>query len=235
MTRGKRWVWFFVTLALLSATASATLVWFNLSQQLTREKLAVARSQWVVHQPLDYDLEYTKQGSASGKFVVQVRKGKVISATMDDRPLEPRLYSSCNMLSLFDDIDRLLERDAEEGTRTFTIASFDPQDGHLTYFRRRSVTGSRQWIEIRDIKLSRLPPHTEAEGNVYAPAAAESDRSLPIHLRPRSNRLTRTNAVNTNFDETYSYDNFNQLTNFTRGTAAKASGSKHSRFTFPLL
>jgi RHS repeat-associated protein len=32
-----------------------------------------------------------------------------------------------------------------------------------------------------------------------------------------SNRLTRTNAVNTNFNETYSYDNFNQLTNFTRG------------------
>jgi RHS repeat-associated protein len=33
-----------------------------------------------------------------------------------------------------------------------------------------------------------------------------------------SNRLTRTNAVNTNFNESYSYDNFNQLTNFTRGS-----------------
>jgi len=36
---------------------------------------------------------------------------------------------------------------------------------------RSGKPGSRQWIEIRDIKLSRLPPHTEAEGNVYAPAA----------------------------------------------------------------
>jgi hypothetical protein len=33
-----------------------------------------------------------------------------------------------------------------------------------------------------------------------------------------SNRLTRTNVVNTSFNESYSYDNLNQLTNFTRGT-----------------
>jgi YD repeat-containing protein len=33
-----------------------------------------------------------------------------------------------------------------------------------------------------------------------------------------SNRLTRVNVVNTNFNESYSYDNFNQLTNFTRGS-----------------
>jgi RHS repeat-associated protein len=33
-----------------------------------------------------------------------------------------------------------------------------------------------------------------------------------------SNRLTRTNAVNSNFNESYSYDNFNQLTSFTRGS-----------------
>jgi RHS repeat-associated protein len=33
-----------------------------------------------------------------------------------------------------------------------------------------------------------------------------------------SNRLTRTNAVNNNFNEVYAYDNFNQLTNFSRGS-----------------
>jgi RHS repeat-associated protein len=33
-----------------------------------------------------------------------------------------------------------------------------------------------------------------------------------------SNRLSRTNVVNTSFNESYSYDNLNQLTNFTRGT-----------------
>jgi RHS repeat-associated protein len=32
------------------------------------------------------------------------------------------------------------------------------------------------------------------------------------------NRLSRTNAVNTSFNETYSYDNLNQLTSFARGT-----------------
>jgi len=33
-----------------------------------------------------------------------------------------------------------------------------------------------------------------------------------------SNRLTRTNAVNTLFNESYGYDSFNQLTSFSRGT-----------------
>jgi RHS repeat-associated protein len=35
-------------------------------------------------------------------------------------------------------------------------------------------------------------------------------------------RLTRTNALNSNFSETYSYDNLNQLTGFTRGTHSQS-------------
>ncbi len=39
-----------------------------------------------------------------------------------------------------------------------------------------------------------------------------------------SNRLTRTNVVNNNFNEQYGYDNLNQLTSFTRGAHAQSWG-----------
>ncbi len=39
-----------------------------------------------------------------------------------------------------------------------------------------------------------------------------------------SNRLTRTNVVNNNFNEQYGYDNLNQLTSFSRGAHAQSWG-----------
>jgi hypothetical protein len=206
MTKGKRWLWFFVTLALLAATAVTTLIWFNLSQQLTREKLAEARAKWLQRRPSDYDLEYVKRGSATGTFVVQVRGGKVVSASMDGRPLEPRLYSSCNMLTLFDDIERFLDLDAQSGTRAFTVATFDPQDGHLGYYRR-SVMGTRQWVEIRDVKLntfSNREEHGQIQGRsrqgparrrqVHAPLAA-APRVPRAWISPHSGRATTKEPI----------------------------------------
>src|SRR5436190_1861889 len=107
--RGRGWIWFFVVLACLVALALGVQRWWYAQQRLTPQQLEEARALWKAHRPADYDLEYTKKGDATGTFLVQVRGGKVISATLDGRPLEPRLYASCDMDGLFDDIEGFLE------------------------------------------------------------------------------------------------------------------------------
>ena len=94
--RGRGWIWFFVALACLVAVALGLQRWLYAQQRLTPPQLTEARALWKAHRPTDYDLEYTKKGDATGTFLVQVRGGKVISATLDGRPLEPRLYASCD-------------------------------------------------------------------------------------------------------------------------------------------
>src|SRR5712664_2552474 len=70
------WVWYFVVLGVLTVAACTILVWYNLRQQLKKEDLQAARAQWQQNRPSDYDLTYTKRGSASGIFFVKVRNGK---------------------------------------------------------------------------------------------------------------------------------------------------------------
>src|SRR5207253_997447 len=127
--RNRGWIWFFVVLAGLTVTAITILVVFNLSQQLTREQLAAAEALWKEKGPRDYDLEYTEEGSIFNKFTVKVRAGRVVDAQPDDRPLEQK-RAYYGMPALFGFIEDFLQQDAQPGKpRTFTIATFDPNDG----------------------------------------------------------------------------------------------------------
>jgi hypothetical protein len=144
------WVVFFVVLATLAA-AGVALNWsFNVRQQLKRENLEAARALWEKHRPANYDLEYTKQrgDSPSETFVVKVRGGKVVSAELDGRELERRLFAAHDMRGLFDDIERFLEMDSKpDSPRVFATAVFDATDGHLVHYVR-SVSATRQRVEI---------------------------------------------------------------------------------------
>ena len=60
-----RWVWYFVVLGVLTVSACTILVWYNLRQQLKQEDLQAARALWKLNRPPDYDLIYSKRGSAS--------------------------------------------------------------------------------------------------------------------------------------------------------------------------
>lgn len=150
-----RWVWYFVVLIILTVAACTILVWYNLRQQLKKEDLQKAREQWKRDRPLNYDLHYTKRGSASGAFDVEVRDGKVTSVTLDgreitqnDKPIDSSRYPRYDMTALMDDIETFLEEDAEPGRpRTYTVATFDPKDGHLIRYVRR-VMGTSERIEI---------------------------------------------------------------------------------------
>lgn len=153
-TSNAGWIWFFVVLALLTVAAVATLVVFNLRQQLTPEKLAEAQALWKEKGPPDYDLEYTKEGSVSQHLHVEVRGGKVVGLTDDGRPLERRLYPSYDMAAVFGDLKRFLELKGEPGGgRKFLRAQFNADDGHVEKYVY-SDPKTRQRIEVT-IGLSR--------------------------------------------------------------------------------
>ena len=142
------WIWYFVILALLTVVAVGVLFTFNERQQLTPEQLAEARRLWNANGPASYDMIYIQKGSAPGTFRVQVRNKSVVSVIRDGQPLEPRLYRYSDMPALFGFIQDFLKADAEPGKpRTFTVAAFDPEDGHLIHYIRR-VMGGTERLEI---------------------------------------------------------------------------------------
>jgi Family of unknown function (DUF6174) len=146
--QNRGWIWYFVILGLLTAVAVGVLLTFNLQQQLKADQVEAARRLWDAKGPANYDMSYTQKGSAPGKFRVQVRNKKPISVIRDGQPLEERLYRYSDMPALFGFIEDSLRRDAEPGKpRTFTVATFDPDDGHLIHYVRR-VMGGTERIEI---------------------------------------------------------------------------------------
>jgi hypothetical protein len=141
--RSRGWVWFFVALVVLTVAATATLWVFNVKQQLTLAQLDAARKLWRDKRPADYDLTWTKQGSATGmtfndSFVVTVRQGEVRSVLMrqgkqKERKLGERFYSRYDMAGLFEDLKGFLKVKADPSSRgrVYLTARFDPADGHV--------------------------------------------------------------------------------------------------------
>jgi hypothetical protein len=144
------WVWYFVILVVMTLATTTTLIVYNLRQQLTPQQLAGAVALWKKHGPRSYDFEYTKRTTTNveEKYAVQVRDGEVTSVTLNEEPLEERLYSYHSMLALFGFMDRFLEIDRQPGRpRAFVRASFDEEDGHVRRYVR-SVSGTKERVEI---------------------------------------------------------------------------------------
>ena len=183
-----RWVWYFVVLAVLTIAACTILVWYNLRQQLKKEDLQAARALWNKNRPPDYDLTYTKRGSASGTFFVKVRGGKVVDVTLDgreitqnDKPLDPSRYARYDMTALMDDIETFLEEDDEPGRpKIYSVATFDPTDGHLIRYVRR-VMGTSERIEI-NVQLKK-PRESGAQRDAAALASLYEDEINAIGNR----------------------------------------------------
>jgi hypothetical protein len=180
-TPNRRWIWYFVVVGCLTVLATTILVVYNRAQQLKPEQLEAARKLWDEKRPADYVLTYTKLGSATGTFVVTVRKGKIVSAIMRqnvtkdgevqvvEEPLEPRLYHSYDMDGLFNDIERFLDLAAKKDSpRTYLVATFDPRNGQLVRFVR-SVMGTGERIEIQVQPI--LPPPPEPSAHRWPPPA----------------------------------------------------------------
>lgn len=159
-SRSYQWVWFFVALLALGLLAVAIQIRHNMGQQVKPEQLAAARALWEEKGPKSYRLQYIQKVNASDVnevFVVWVRHGRVQALVKKQRAdqadaegtlLESRLNDYYSMPALFDHIGRYLEMNV----RTFMVASFDPNDGHVLRFVRR-VAGTSERLEITDVKL----------------------------------------------------------------------------------
>jgi hypothetical protein len=150
------WIWYFSVVAVLSVLFTVVLIRFNLTQQLTLADLLAAQKLWKEQGPADYDMEYTKQGSATGTFTVRVRNHRVERVICDGRPEEERLLRYSSMEALFGFIEDYLREDARPGApRVFTTGRFDDRDGHLLHYVRR-VMESPERIELT-VKLQAVP------------------------------------------------------------------------------
>lgn len=156
--RTLNWVWFFAVLGFLGVAAVGINAVYNMRQQLSAEALEQARRLWEKNGPHDYDLEYVKTlGTGTETLVVKVRNGKTVAVDgnvfMDEGRNKEQFYSRYGMDALFDDIDSFLKQDARPGSpRAFNVAQFDPDDGHLLYYRR-SVSATRQQVQIQVKRL----------------------------------------------------------------------------------
>jgi hypothetical protein len=151
MKTNRRWIWFFVVLTAMGILAVGSLTLYNLAQQLKPEELAAARRRWKEKGPRSYQLSYqVKAGIApqtTTSYVVRVRDGKVVSATVNMRPEARQRFGYYGMEALFDYIGEFLERDAKLPRRIYIRAFFDPDNGALQWFVRR-VTGGTERVEI---------------------------------------------------------------------------------------
>lgn len=180
--RPRRWLGFFLILAILAAIAIVVPIVYNLSIQLRPEQLAEARRLWQEHDDSNYDLEYLIQvtdseGEEKTQYEVKVRDGRTMSVTVNGEPLgvDPALAPDPGVPSLssevakrfgvpalFDEIEAALRRDAADSRRNFATAQFDPKDGHPFHYVHR-VRGTRERVEW-NIKMRRHPASARSDG-----------------------------------------------------------------------
>ncbi len=173
--RSRGWVWFFVILAVLTIAATAFLWIYNVGQQLTPERLAAARKLWDQKRPADYDLTWTKEGSASGTFMVFVRQGAVRAVLMKEEAVEGgkartvdvwlprRLYDRYDVAGLFADLQgflRIIKEQDKDRKRILLRARFDPEDGHLIgYVYSNPLLNPPQRVKVT-VEVRRVAPGT---------------------------------------------------------------------------
>jgi len=146
------WKWFFGVLALLTVSASVSLIWYSQAQQLRPEQFEAAAAHWAKHKPRSYRLRYKDTFSSqagettTNDYAVEVRDGKVVEVLVNGSPKAERLEYH-DMEGLFSTIERFLDLDEKEKRKVYRIGVFDPESGALRRYVRR-VMASRERQEI---------------------------------------------------------------------------------------
>lgn len=164
--RNRRWVWFFVALALLAVAVPTLMIAVNLGRQLRPEQLRAARERWQKHGPRDYQMKYTvKKGEdeRADVYVVTVRGGRPAAASFNGIAEPPKRLHHYGMPALFDFIERFAEIDAKAKRRVYAKADFGAEDGRLLHYVRRVMGGTeRQEIRLQSFEV--LEPERPAAG-----------------------------------------------------------------------
>jgi hypothetical protein len=176
--RSRRWIGFFVVLAVLAVVAVVVPLLYNQRIQLRPEQLAEARQRWRANAPADYNMEFLSQNRRGGQeerlhYRTIVRTGRVVAVADLDRGevvyLAPSLALVAgtaasalssddplryDMPALFDEIEAALRQNATAERRTYIKADFD-KDGYLSHYVHYDPhTKDRiEWF----VKLSSVP------------------------------------------------------------------------------
>ena len=172
--RSRRWIGFFVVLAVLASFAIIVPLAFNLSIQLSSEQLTEAQQRWQETGISNYDLEYLIKTTHSDNeeeraYLVQVRDRQVVLVVCDSELvyLDPSLALVAGLgvpalslddpkrfgiPALFAEIEAALRQDESSGRRNLASAQFDLKDGHPFHYVHR-VRGTKERIEW-NIKFS---------------------------------------------------------------------------------
>ncbi len=164
----RRWVAFFMVLALLGIAAVIIPIVYNLGQQLRPEQLAAARERWRRNAPADYDLKLLIHTTHEGRetedeYVLVVRGGRprALGSNKELLYVAPSLavlLGSCILAlppedlrrhgveALFDQMEEALRHDEASGGRNYITAKFDPADGHPQHYVRR-IRGTKERVE----------------------------------------------------------------------------------------
>jgi len=154
-TQNRNWLWFFAALVLLGAAAVSINWAYNARRQLTMEQLRKNEDLWDKAGPANYDLTVHKIYRSANEdkehreqIDVKVVKGKVVAASLDNRPMPERLWDKYDMTAWFDYLEDYLKQGAATGApRTYLSADFDPKTGALLHFTR-SVFSTRERQEV---------------------------------------------------------------------------------------
>jgi hypothetical protein len=167
--RARRWVAFFLALAVLGALAIALPIVYNLGQQLRPEQLDEARRRWSENGPASYDLEVAVgfgRDPQPQRYTVLVRDGRAVFAAGEGsvQALDGAVSALAGVAArgalggeqpvtveaLFSHIAEVLDQNARSRRRNFTLAVFDPRDGHPRRFIHRvRGTGEREEWNLR--------------------------------------------------------------------------------------
>ncbi len=158
------WIVYFAFLVIASVGVAGFMIWFNLRNQLTREKLEAAEKLWNEKGPQSYKMVYMKQiqSEKPTTFSVTVRNKKVTEVLMNGKPLikepdqvdDPKIYHS--MEAQFLAIQRFMDLDQKAGAeKVYAVGNFDGQTGAVQRYIRR-VMSSNERVELNFLSLEAL-------------------------------------------------------------------------------
>lgn len=160
------WFWWLVGGLVVGCIGFVVLLnLLNRQKLLTRDRLDAARLRWKRADIRDYDLSVTVRNNETMRYELQVRKGNLAHATLNDRPLEPRKAQFWTIDGLLDDIfERELAAESRPGMPPcYSLVDFDPETGQPVRFLRHG-DGQTTVVELRLVRTTAAPRQPQESG-----------------------------------------------------------------------
>ena len=158
--RRRLWVYFLITASgFVGGLALVLLTLYEPTEQLTTEKLRLARRKWETAAIRNYDAEYRMHGST---YEVAVRDGIVVELTADGAPAATSDWGAYSMDGLFDTLAQELDMHRNRGDaggpsdqRIIMRVRFHDRLGYIERYLR-SAGGYGRGVTIEMLSLAPL-------------------------------------------------------------------------------